>query len=61
MDELFLAIVGCDAREMELHCAVALGSDYRRSQIPMPLAEPRPIEAYNQANITPEQDSLWIL
>ena len=41
MDELFLAIVGCDAREMELHCAVALGSDYRRSQIPMPLAVPR--------------------
>lgn len=24
---------------MELHCAVALGSDYRRSRVPMPLAD----------------------
>jgi len=39
MAELFLAIVACDAKEIELGCAVALGSDYRRSHVPMPLAD----------------------
>jgi len=40
MAELFLAIVACDAKEIELGCAVALGSDYRRvTTVPMPLAD----------------------
>ncbi|CAJ1396677.1 unnamed protein product [Effrenium voratum] len=41
MAELFLAIVACDAEigDMELHCAVALGSGYRRSRVPMPFEE----------------------
>lgn len=39
MAELFLAIVAYDAQETELDCAVALGSENRRSHVPMPLAD----------------------